>query len=111
MRGDLFMTHLVTLRLTDQEYQTLVAEATRRGKQPDALLHDMIERLRLSSQEKRPMTGRELAEKLYREGKLANLATQRPLTREEQEEREQLIQRLGGGKPASEMVIEDRGPY
>ena len=105
------MTHLLTLRLTDQEYQTLVTEASRRGKQPDALLRDMIERLRGTSQEKPAMTGRELAEKLYREGKLANLATQRPLTREEQEEREQLIQRLVGGKPASEMVIEDRGPY
>ena len=57
------------------------------------------------------MTGRELAEKLYREGKLVSLAARRPLSREEQEEREQLIQRLAGGKPASEMIIEDRGPY
>ena len=57
------------------------------------------------------MTGRELAEKLYCEGKLASLATKRPLTPEEQEERERLIQRLAGGKPASQMIIEDRGPY
>ena len=57
------------------------------------------------------MTGRELAEKLYREGKLVSLATLHPLNKEEQEERERLVQRLTGGKPASEMIIEDRGAY
>ena len=57
------------------------------------------------------MTGREVAEKLYREGKLPSLATQRSLGREEQEERERLVQQLAGGKPTSQLVIEDRGPY
>lgn len=57
------------------------------------------------------MTGRELAEKLYREGKLVSLATQRPLTQEEQEERERLARLFASDKPASEMVIEDQGPY
>lgn len=57
------------------------------------------------------MSGRELAEKLFREGKLANLATQHTLTQEEQKERERLSRLFAGGKPASEMVIEDRGPY
>ncbi len=55
------------------------------------------------------MNGRELAEKLYREGKLASLATRRPLTQKEREERERFVQQLGkGSKPVSEMVIEDR---
>ena len=57
------------------------------------------------------MTGRELAEKLYREGKLASLATPCPLTQEEQEERERLARLFASDRPASEMVIEDRGPY
>lgn len=57
------------------------------------------------------MTGRELAEKLYRAGKLVSLATRHPLSKEEQEERERLVQRVAGGKPASEMIIEDRGAY
>ena len=57
------------------------------------------------------MTGRELAEKLYREGKLASLATQHPLTQEEQKEREHLARVFASDKPASELVIEDRGPY
>ncbi len=57
------------------------------------------------------MTGHELAEKLYREGKLASLATKRPLTQEEQEERERLARLFASDKPAYEMVIEDWGPY
>jgi ribosomal protein L17 len=105
------MAYQMTVTLSDQEYEVLAAEAARRGKRPESVLHDLIEHLQSDSTEKRPMTGREIAEKLYREGKLASLATLRPLTQEEKEERERLIQRLGGGKPASEMIIEDRGPY
>ncbi len=105
------MSYQMTVTLTDQEYQMLVAEATRRGEPPETLLRDLIRQLESASSERRPMTGRELAEKLYREGKLASLATKHPLSREEQEERERLIERLAGGKPASEMIIEDRGPY
>ena len=105
------MVYQITVTLTDHEYQVLTAEAARRGEPPENLLRDLIQQLQADSPAKGPMTGRELAEKLYREGKLASLATKRPLTQEEQEERERLAQRLTGGKPASEMVIEDRGPY
>ena len=101
----------MTVTLTDQEYQVLAAEAARRGEPPETLLRDLIRHLQSASSEKRPMTGRELAEKLYREGKLASLATQRPLTQEEQEERERLARLFASDKPTSEMVIEDRGPY
>ena len=52
-----------------------------------------------------------MAERLYREGKVLNLPEQQPLTAEERDERERLAQVFAGGKPASEMVIEDRGPY
>jgi hypothetical protein len=104
------MAHQMTVTLTDQEYQVLAAEAARRGEPPETLLRDLIRRLPSTSTAHGSLTGRELAEKLYREGKLVSLATRRPLTREEQEERERLVQRLAGGKPASEMIIEDRGP-
>ena len=105
------MAYQMTVTLTDQEYQVLAAEAARRGEPPETLLRDLIRDLQPTSTEKRPMTGRELAEKLYREGKLARLATKRSLTKEEQEERERLAQLFASAKPASEMVIEDRGPY
>ena len=105
------MAYQMTVTLTDQEYQVLVAEAARRGEPPETLLRDLIQQLQPASAAKRPMTGRELAEKLYREGKLASLATKRPLTQEEQEERERLARVFAIDKPASELVIEDRGPY
>lgn len=60
---------------------------------------------------KRPLTGREFMEQQYREGKLLNLPTQQPLTPEEEAELERLARVFAGGKPMSEMIIEDRGPY
>jgi len=105
------MSYQMTVTLTAQEYQTLAAEAAKRGEPPETLLRDLIRHLPSASTKKYSMTGRELAEKLYREGKLASLATLRPLTQEEQEERERLARLFAGGKPASEMIIEDRGPY
>ncbi|HEY4035581.1 MAG TPA: hypothetical protein VGL94_16610 [Ktedonobacteraceae bacterium] len=59
----------------------------------------------------RPLTGREFVEKLYREGKVLNIPTWKPLTEEEKAERAQLSQALARGKPLSEIVIEGRGPY
>jgi hypothetical protein len=105
------MAYQMTVILTDQEYQMLAAEAARRGEPPETLIRDLIQHLQPATRAQPTMTGRELAEKLYREGKLASLATQRPLSQEEQDERERLIQQLAGGKPASEMIMEDRGPY
>ncbi len=105
------MAYQMTVTLTDQEYAALAAEAAKSGKQPETLLHDMIQHLQQVSQEKRPLTEQEFIEKLYREGKVFNIPTRRPLTRKELAERERLTQAFAGGKPASEMVIEDRGPY
>ena len=105
------MAYQMTVTLTDQEYRTLAAEAAKRGEPPESLLRDLIRHLSTASTERRGMSGRELAEKLYREGKLASLATRRPLTQDEQKERERLARLFSGDKPASEMVIEDRGPY
>lgn len=112
MLGGIFVTYQMTVTLTDQEYQKLVTEANRRGEQPETLLHNLIQHLPSSSPETHTITGRELAEKLYREGKLTSLATRHPLPQEEWEERERFVQQLGkGSKSVSEMVIEDRGPY
>ena len=69
------MNYRMTVTLTDQEYQALAAEAARRGDSPETLLRDLIRHLPLASSTERSMTGRELAEKLYRERKLLNLAT------------------------------------
>jgi hypothetical protein len=105
------MAYQMTVTLSDHEYRTLAAEAAKRGEPPEKLLRDLIRHLKSASPEERTMTGRELAEKLYHEGKLVNLATPHPLAQEELEERERLAHLFAGAKSASEMVIEDRGPY
>jgi len=79
-----------------EEYEALAAEAAKSGKEPAALLHDLIRDLQ-SARIERPMTGQELAEQLYHEGKLANLATREPITPEEQAERERLARLFAGG--------------
>lgn len=101
----------MTLTLNEQEYTTLAEEAAKNGQQPEMFLHDIIQRLRTFPQVKRPLTDQEFMEKLYREGKLLNLPVPRPLTSEEEAERERLGRLFAGAKPLSEMIIEDRGPY
>jgi hypothetical protein len=99
------------ITLNDQEYATLAAEAAKIGIHPEQFLHDMIQRLQTPTQSDTPVTLREFAEKLYREGKLSHIPTKQPLTQEEREAREKRAQLYSGGKPASEMIIEDRGEY
>jgi hypothetical protein len=105
------MAYQMTVTLSDQEYQVLAAEASRRGEPPEKLLRDLIRHLPSDSATNYTMTGRELAEKLYREGKLVSLATKRPLTQEEMAERERLARLFASDKLVSDMVREDRGPY
>src|SRR6266849_2821769 len=95
------------ITLGDQEYATLAAAAAKNGMQPEQLLHDMIQRLQTSPQNKSPVTLHEFAEMQYREGKLTHLPTKEPLPPEMLEVLERRAQRYSGGKPASEMVIED----
>ena len=59
----------------------------------------------------RPLTEQEFMEQLYREGTILNIPTWEPLTEEEEAERARLAQVFAGGKPLSQIVIEDRGPY
>lgn len=105
------MAYEMTIRLSDQDYALLAAEATKSGKPPEMLLHELIQQLRSTPQGKLRLTAQELAERLYREGKVLNLPERHPLTAEERAERERLASAFAGGTPASEMVIEDRGPY
>ena len=105
------MAHQMTMILTDEEYQKLVTTATKSGTNPETLLREMIERLPYPPEEQHALTERELAEKLYREGKLTTLATPYTLTPQEIAERERLARLFASDKLASNMIIEDRGPY
>ena len=102
------MTYQITL--SDQEYAALAAAAAKSGTDPEQFLHDMIQHLNTSSQRHRSLTARETVERQYHEGKINHIPARQPLTQEEREARERRARRFAGGKPASEMVIEDRGP-
>ena len=99
------------ISLSDQEYAVLATEAEKSGEQLEQLLHKMILRLQPHEQRKPPTTMQELIEQQYLDGKITHIPTREPLTQEELEVRRELAQRFGGGKPASEMIIEDRGSY
>jgi len=106
------VAYQMTVTLTDREYAALAAEAEKSGKQAEALLHEILmQHLQPSLAAKIPLTACEFEEILYREGLIENIPTRQPLTPEEQAERERLTQVFASGKPMSEMVIEDRGPY
>ncbi len=106
------MAYQITVILSDQEYAALKTEAAKSGKQPEMLLHEiMAQRLQAPPIAKHPLTGREFMEQQYHEGKLLNLPMRRGLSQEKQTEIERLGRLFGGGKPLSEMVIEDRGSF
>lgn len=101
----------MTLTLSDDEYAALAHDAERRGVPIESVVHELIaSRMGASPPSGSTITSRQFLEKLYREGKVANLPTRQPLTADEEAARERLAQKLAGGMPASEMAIEDRGP-
>jgi hypothetical protein len=62
------MEYQITVHLTDQEYRALTAEATRSGKQPETILHELMsERFRTPSSAKSSLTEHEFMEQLYRQ--------------------------------------------
>jgi hypothetical protein len=106
------MSHQVTVTLTDEEYAALTAEAERSGTPIEAIVHNKLAGNSIAPGASHlAMTGQEFLEWLYRTGKVLNMPTREPLTQEEEAERERLAALFGQGKPVSEMVIEDRGPY
>ena len=107
------MAHEMTITLSDDEYAALAAQATVTGKPAELIAHDLLSQ-RLSDSARtsahRPLSASEFTEQQYREGKILNLPTRVPLTSEEAAERERRARLLSGGTPASDIVIEDRGP-
>ena len=101
----------MSITLSDAEYAALTQEAAKNGKPIVSLLHEMLtQHLQPSTSANGPITSRKLQEYLYREGVIAHLPSNAPIEPEEQVEREYLADLFGQGQPASEMVIEDRGP-
>lgn len=105
------MAHHMTITLSDDEYVAISAEAAKSGRTVEALLHEAVtQRLLAQAGATPPLTQQELQAFLYREGVVENIPTNEPDTPDEEAERQRLAALFGQGKPASEMVIEDRGP-
>ena len=109
------MDDQLLITLSPKERAALEAKAANSGKEIEAIIHEiMAHQLELPVSEEpvnRPMTSQEFMEQQYREGKSINIPTRRLLTEEEEAERRRLSELFSGGKMASDMVIEDRGPY
>lgn len=105
------MAHPMTIILTDDEYAELSAKAAQSGKPVESVARDLLtQSLSVSPATSQPLSSSQFMQRQYQEGKILNLPTRTPLTAEEAAERERRAHLLGGGKSASEMVIEDRGP-
>lgn len=59
---------------------------------------------------RQPLPNSPFTQRQCQDGKILNLPTRIPLAPAEAAAREQRARLLSGGKPASEMVVEDRGP-
>jgi hypothetical protein len=106
------------VRLTNNEYAAFTAEAKQTGQELEDLIHEALDeylakRIRLSIKASHTPTRREISEILYYGGLTERIPSGRMLSKEEEAERQRLADLFGqaGGKLASEMVIEDRGPY
>jgi hypothetical protein len=110
--------HEMVVRLTDDEYTALTAEARENGQELEDLIQDLLDeivarRARLTIKSGHQPTRREISEILYYSGLTERIPSGKPRSAEEEAELERLGNLFGqaGGKSASEMVIEDRGPY
>jgi len=105
------MSHQMMIMLSDEEYQALNDVAARAGKPLETFVHEVLTpHIQQTTSAQQHLSGRAFMEQLYREGKIMNLPTRQPLTPAEEAERARLAQKLGQGKPLSEIVIEERRP-
>ncbi|HEX5549101.1 MAG TPA: hypothetical protein VFX24_16965 [Ktedonobacterales bacterium] len=105
------MAHEVIITLTDEEYAELVAQAVQSGKPIESRARDLLSRsLSTPPLASQPRSISQFTLQQYQDGKLLNLPTRAPLTAADVANRERRALLLGGGKSASEMVSEDRGP-
>ena len=105
------MVHQMTVTLSDQEYVALKAEAVKSGRPLDDFLREVLTQHIRQSIETHTLSRQDIQNYLYKEGVTEHIPTYEPDTKEEESERKDLAQLFGQGKPVSEIVIEDRGPW
>lgn len=105
------MAYQMTVTLTDDEYNTLKRAAIKSGKPLEVVLHEALAQYSKLSTPSPSPSRKEIQEYLYHAGITERIPTNEPDTQEDEAEQKYLAHLFGQGKPASEMVIEDRGPY
>lgn len=108
----------VELDLTDEQYETLMTEMRRSRQEIKAVLEELIDELHVrqiqfTPHPSQPIPAREAFKRLAQKGVFSSVPSGEPFSKEDEIELRRLGDLLGqmGGKPASEMAIEDRGPY
>jgi hypothetical protein len=105
------MSHQIMITLSDDEYAALVETAKEKGQSVEevasATLKHHYSIINLSPT---PVTYDELLRQMYNDGEIINLPTGE-IDEAEEAELDRIGRSIGPGKPASEMIIEDRGPY
>jgi hypothetical protein len=106
------MAHEMTMTLQDDEYAAIAAEAKKSGKSIESLIHEVLTQRFLSSAAPTQLTtNRDIYAYLQQAGITENVPSGEPDAPDVEAERVRLAALFGQGKPMSEMVIEDRGPY
>lgn len=102
------MSHQIIITVSDEAYAALAEAAKEKGQPVELLAQETLTQqyTSLARSELDPLIAH-----LYRAGKVRSLPTGRHETPIEKAAREQLAHSVKPGKSASEMVIEDRGPY
>lgn len=114
------MEHKITIHLSNDEYAALVANAHENGVEAEDVIHNMLAGRfgeiihdRPFAFSSHPASNQELSAYLYHTGLISHIPSGERLSDEDEAELKRLADLFGqgGGKSASEMVIEDRGPY
>ena len=104
--------HQLSINLSDNEYNALAAKARSQGT---TIEYEISLAIRQSVNEPKSDTymadDATFLEYLFRSGIIDGIPTGEMLTDEEEVELDRLARVFSGGKMASEIVIEDRGPW
>ena len=103
------MAHQITITLSDEEYADLLEAAKQHGQNIEEAAQRRLGLEHARARHIDPIDP--LLEIMYLAGDIENIPTEDPVPADEPADLEALIQQIAPGKPLSEMVIEDRGPY
>ncbi|HKW22074.1 MAG TPA: hypothetical protein VJO13_11900 [Ktedonobacterales bacterium] len=102
------MAQQVIVHLSDDEYARLEAEALKNNTTIERVVHAQLLQGVVSAP---TFDAQAIQTYLYQQGVVENIPSGESDTAEEESEVERLAHLLSGGKSATEMVIEDRGPF